>query len=123
MAGSIFAGTDESPGEIVTIDGKKYKQYNGSTSLAEKSKHAKIANINFNDNYKQQIEGVESFVTPKGSVNEIIEKYTHNLRSGFSYSGARNISEFWKKAKFTQITSFGRRESEAHDVLVNSSKI
>lgn len=123
MAGSIFAGTIEAPGKLVKINGKQYKNYNASTSLAEKTKHIEIGADKFNKNYQLQIEGVESFVPFKGGVIPILERYAHNIRSGFSYAGAKNINEFWKKAKFTQITSFGRRESEAHDVLVNLSKI
>lgn len=123
MAGSVFAGTDEAPGKITKIDGKTYKTYNASTSLAEKTKHVENGADNFNKNYKLQIEGVESFVPYKGSVTVILEKYAHNIRSGLSYSGAKNIPELWKKAKFTQITTFGRIESGAHDVLANNSKM
>lgn len=122
MAGSIFAGTDEAPGEKVKKDGKLYKSYNGSTSLAEKMKHVNKKADVFNQNYKMQIEGVESLVPSKGPVSDIIDKYLHNIRSGLSYSGAKTIPELWKRAKFTQITSFGRVESGAHDVLVNSNK-
>lgn len=123
MAGNILAGTNESPGQIVEIDNKKYKSYNGSTSLAEKIKHIKKESDKFNENYKFQIEGISSLVPVKGSVLPVLEKYAYNIRSGLSYSGAKNIQELWKKARFTQITSFGRRESEAHDVLVNLSEI
>lgn len=123
MAGSVFAGTDEAPGKIVKKDGKTYKMYNASTSLAEKRNHVDNKADKFNTNYKLQIEGVESLVPYKGPLLPILEKYAHNIRSGFSYSGAKNIQDFWKKAVFTQITSFGRRESDVHDVLANAPKM
>ncbi len=118
MAGSIFAGTDEAPGKMVKKDGKKYKIYNASTSLAEKTKHS-IFNIGETEkHYVKQIEGVESIVPYKGKLHDLIEKYSANIRSGFSYSGAKDIEELWKLAKFVRITSQGLRESGAHDVLL-----
>jgi len=118
MAGSQFAGTDEAPGKMVTIKGKKYKSYNASTSLAEKKNHVKMAKGEFERHYTMQVEGVESLVPYKGPLAPLIEKISANLRSGLSYSGAKNIPELWKKARFIQITAMGRRESEAHDVIV-----
>lgn len=123
MAGSIFAGTDEAPGKLTKIGDKTFKSYNASTSLAEKMNHEDKKADKFNDNYIKQIEGVESLVGYKGPILPILEKYAHNIRSGLSYSGAKNIEELWKNAHFTQITSFGRRESEVHDVLANPSKM
>lgn len=120
MAGSIFAGTDESPGKIVKLNGKIFKKYNASTSLAEKTNHVKNKADKFNQNYNKQIEGIESLVAYKGPILPILEKYVHSIRSGFSYSGAKNISELWKRARFIQITAMGRRESEVHDVIVTS---
>lgn len=118
MAGSIFAGTDEAPGELINKDGKKYKVYNASTSLTEKVKHS-VANRDESErHYIKQIEGVESIVPYKGSLSDLIEKYTANIRSGFSYSGAENINSLWKNAKFVRITSQGLRESGAHDVVL-----
>jgi IMP dehydrogenase len=118
MAGSLFAGTDEAPGKIVKIDGKMYKNYNASTSLTEKKNHVQKDKDEFEKNYTKQIEGVESMVAYKGPLKPIIEKIISNLRSGFSYSGARNLEALWKKAKFIQITAMGRRESEVHDVIL-----
>lgn len=120
MAGNIFAGTDEAPGKIVKIDGKLYKTYNGSTSLAEKMSHIENKADKFNTNYQKQVEGVESRVLVKGPVQNVLEKYQHNIQSGLSYSGAKNIQSLWKKAKFIQITQMGRIESGAHDVVLAS---
>jgi IMP dehydrogenase len=120
MAGSIFAGTDEAPGKMVKINGITYKNYNASTSLTEKKNHVQKDKDEFEKNYTKQIEGVESLVPYKGPLKPVIDKIVANLRSGLSYSGARNIEIFWKKAKFVQITAMGRRESEAHDVILAS---
>lgn len=120
MAGSLFAGTDEAPGNTVEIDKIKYKNYNASTSLTEKKNHVQKDKDEFEQNYTKQIEGVESLVLYKGPLKPIIEKITSNLRSGFSYSGAKNCEDLWEKARFIQITAMGRRESEAHDVILAS---
>jgi len=118
MAGSLFAGTDEAPGKTVIINGKRFKNYNASTSRTEKKNHIKVAGGEFEKHYAKQIEGVESLVPSKGPLTPIIETFSANIRSGLSYSGAINIPELWEKAQFIQITAMGRRESEAHDVIV-----
>ena len=118
MIGSLFAGTLESPGEKVEINGKVFKTYNASTSLTEKKNHVQKDKNEFEKHYTMQIEGVESFVPFIGHVSEVVEKMTANMRSGLSYSGAKNIEALWAKAMFTQITAMGRRESDAHDVIV-----
>lgn len=121
MAGSIFAGTDEAPGKVVKKDGMKYKVYNASTSLAEKTRHT-IFNIHETEkHYVKQIEGVESIVPYKGKLSDLIEKFNASIRSGFSYSGAKDIVSLWKNAKFVRITSQGLRESGAHDVVLYNS--
>lgn len=122
MAGSIFAGTDEAPGKLVTLEGKKYKTYNASTSLAEKLNHTKFNKGEIETHYTKQIEGVESIVPYKGPLKNLIEKYSANIRSGLSYSGARTIEELWEKSSFVQITPMGRVESGAHDVLLYKNK-
>lgn len=118
MAGSIFAGCDESPGKMIRKNGIKYKIYNASTSLAEKKKHSIFNHSEVEKHYVKQIEGVESIVLYKGALANLIEKYSANIRSGFSYSGAENITELWKRARFIRITSQGLRESGLHDVLL-----
>lgn len=118
MAGSIFAGTDEAPGKLIKKDGKKFKIYNASTSLAEKTKHSIFNLTETEKHYVKQIEGIESIVPYKGKLSDLIEKYSANIRSGFSYSGAKDINELWKNAKFVRMTSQGLRESGAHDVLL-----
>lgn len=119
MGGFMFAGFDESPGKIIIKDGKKYKHYNASTSLTEKKNHVRQNGKEVEKHYVNQIEGVESIVPYKGALEKSVIKWIANIRSGFSYSGAKNINELWKKAKFTQITPAGMKESMPHDVLVN----
>ena len=117
VAGSLYAGTDEAPGEKIEKDGKTYKVYNASTSLTEKKNHIKHMGEVLPPNYSKQIEGTESIVPYKGPVSGVIENLTSGIRSGLSYCGAKNIPEFWKKAKFIQVTSNGVKENGVHDVI------
>ncbi len=118
MVGSLFAETLEAPGKKVEINGKMYKAYNASTSLTEKKNHVQKDVNEFEKHYTKQIEGVESLVPFRGPLSEVVEKIKANVRSGLSYSGANNIEELWTRSRFTQITAMGRRESEAHDVII-----
>jgi IMP dehydrogenase len=119
MLGSLLAGTDESPGEVFEEHGKKYKSYRGMGSLGAMNQGSK-------DRYGQDKvvggklvpEGVEARVAYKGSVINIVEQLVGGLRSGMGYSGAKNIPELHKKARFIQITPAGLRESHVHDVKI-----
>lgn len=115
--GSLLAGTDESPGKKIMKDGNLYKEYNASTSKAEKDSQLK-RNGDQKKHFKLHIEGVESLVPYRGPVEEVIMTMCAGVRSGFSYCGAKNITQLWKKARFVQITPAGMRESGAHDVMV-----
>lgn len=117
-AGSLFAGTDEAPGEIVEIKGKKYKAYNGSTSAAEKQKQIEINPQGKSAAYVKHIEGVEAFVEYKGPVENVVSGLLAGVRSGFSYCGAKSLEELWQRARFVQITPGGIRENGAHDVTL-----
>lgn len=119
IIGSQFAGCDESEGQIVIKDNKKYKTYNASTSLAEKEKHSQ--KINTSPNYLKHIEGIESLVPYRGPLSEVVSYLEASLRAGFSYLGAINIQELWEKAKFIRVTPQGQRESNYHDVIANSN--
>lgn len=116
--GSQLAGTNEAPGKTVKKGGKVFKVYNASTSLEEKNNHVKNNN-KLGNNYLNHIEGVKSIVAYKGPVNKVVRTMEANIKSGFSYCGARNINELWKNAKFIRITPAGIRESASHDVIVN----
>ena len=118
MMGSIFAGTDESPGKKFRIKGKVYKQYRGMGSIGAMS--AGSANRYFQKNFKNKSkfvpEGVEGRVEYKGKVSKIIYQLQGGLRSSMGYIGAKNLKEINKKAKFVKITKAGFYESMVHSV-------
>ncbi len=125
MMGSIFAGTDESPGKKFRIKGKIYKQYRGMGSIGAMS--AGSANRYFQKNYKDKSkfvpEGVEGRVEYKGKVSKIIYQLQGGLRSSMGYIGARNLKEINKKAKFIKITKAGFYESMVHSVEMTQKTI
>ncbi len=118
--GFLLAGTDEAPGDIIEIDGKKYKEYNGSTSSKEKIRQLGKYSQDKDASYTIHTEGVEALVPHRGSLEQVAEGLLAGVRSGFSYSGARNIHELWEKAKFVRVTQAGMRESHAHDVVLRT---
>lgn len=119
MIGSLFAGTEESPGESILFQGRSYKVYRGMGSLGAMEQGAK-------DRYGQQgvekeklvPEGVEGRVPYKGPVAESMRQLTGGLRSGMGYTGCSTLEELRKKAKFIRITNAGWRESHVHDVII-----
>ena len=117
VLGNVFAGTDEAPPEIININGQKYKSYNGSTSSIEKQKQLGKNNSDKNNQYLNHIEGVEGFVPYKGPLSALVEKFIAGIRSGYSYCGAINTQQLWKKAKFIQVTTAGLREDNFHDII------
>ena len=118
MMGSIFAGTEESPGKKFKINGKFYKQYRGMGSIGAMS--AGSSNRYFQKNYKDKSkfvpEGVDGRVEYKGNVSKIIYQLKGGLKSSMGYIGARNIKEIKKNAKFIKITKAGFYESMVHSV-------
>ena len=125
MMGSIFAGTDESPGKKFKIRGKIYKQYRGMGSIGAMS--AGSANRYFQKNFKDKSkfvpEGVEGRVEYKGKVSKIIYQLQGGLRSSMGYIGAKNLKEINKKAKFIKITKAGFYESMVHSVEMTQKTI
>lgn len=121
VSGYLFAGTNETPGKIFEIDGKKYKEYSGSASLGQKVQQVKNDPSDKDCTYTTHVEGVEGLVPHKGPVSGIVENLLAGVRSGFSYCGARNIPELWKKAKFIRITHAGSIENGTHDIITNIS--
>jgi len=119
MMGSIFAGTEESPGETIIYEGRKFKEYRGMGSLGAMATGS-------SDRYFQDVEddvkkfvpeGIEGRVAYKGTLKEIVYQYTGGLRAGMGYCGAATIEEL-KKAVFVKITNAGMRESHAHDIEI-----
>jgi IMP dehydrogenase len=120
MVGSIFGGTDESPGKTVVRHGKKFKMYRGMASfyasLGRKYREGGPEVVETEDPNDYVPEGVEAMVPYKGSVTEIIRQLVGGIRSGLSYCGAQDILEMQEKAEFIKITPAGYIESQPHDV-------
>ena len=122
MIGSMFGGTDESPGKSLVKNGKKFKMYRGMASymasLGRKYREEGEQVMDADDPNEYVPEGVEAMVPYKGSVVEIVRQLAGGLRSGLSYCGARTIPEMQKNAEFVRITGAGFIESQPHDVDV-----
>jgi IMP dehydrogenase len=119
MMGSIFAGTEESPGETIIYEGRKFKEYRGMGSMGAMATGS-------SDRYFQDVEddvkkfvpeGIEGRVAYKGTLKEIVYQYVGGLRAGMGYCGAKDIAEL-KQATFVKITNAGMRESHAHDIEI-----
>jgi len=119
MVGSLLAGTDESPGEFITYQGRQYKTYRGMGSIGAMTKGS-------SDRYFQEgtaadklvPEGIEGRVPHAGSIRDVIFQMVGGLRSSMGYVGARDILDYQEKAEFVEITSAGLKESHVHDVII-----
>lgn len=120
MIGSLFAGTEEAPGEVILFQGRNFKTYRGMGSIGAMKKGS-------SDRYSQEDiladskyipEGIEGRVAYKGTVAEMVTQLVGGLRSGMGYTGCRNIKELQEKSQFVRITSAGLRESHVHDVII-----
>ena len=123
MIGSLFGGTDESPGKTMIKNGKKFKMYRGMASfyasLGRRYRERGPQVVDSSDDLNDYVpEGVEAMVPYKGSVVEIIRQLVGGLRSGLSYCGAKTILEMHNNAEFIKMTSAGYMESQPHDVDV-----
>ena len=125
MMGSIFAGTDESPGKKFKYKGKLYKQYRGMGSIGAMSSGSanRYFQKNFKDKSKFVPEGVEGRVIYKGSVSKIIYQLKGGLRSSMGYIGAKNLNQIIKNAEFIKITKAGFYESMVHSVEMTEKTI
>jgi IMP dehydrogenase len=117
MIGSLFAGTDESPGETILYQGRTFKSYRGMGSMGAMSQGS-------SDRYSQESssklvpEGIEARVPHKGQLAELVYQLVGGLKSGMGYCGCRTIKELQERAKFIRISSAGLRESHVHDVII-----
>lgn len=119
MAGSLLAGTEESPGETIMYQGRQYKYYRGMGSIGAMQKGS-------NDRYFQQgtaadklvPEGIEGRVPFRGTIAGIVHQMMGGLRSSMGYCGSKDIPTFWKQAEFIEMTSAGLKESHVHDVII-----
>jgi IMP dehydrogenase len=120
MMGSVFAGTEESPGETIIYEGRKFKQYRGMGSIGAMSQGS-------GDRYFQDVEddlkkfvpeGIEGRVAYKGTLSEIVYQYVGGLRSGMGYCGSADIATLQKESQFIKISNAGIKESHAHDIEI-----
>jgi len=119
MIGSLFAGTDESPGEIVLFQGRSYKVYRGMGSIGAMEQGSKDRYFQAGVKSAKLVpEGVEGRVPYKGPVAQSVHQLIGGLRSGMGYCGCKNLVELRKKARFIRITNAGLRESHVHDVII-----
>ena len=121
MAGSLFAGVEESPGETIIFNGRKFKSYRGMGSLEAMEKGSKDRYFQeMEDDVKKMVpEGISARVAFKGSLYEVVYQLIGGLRAGMGYCGSHTISEL-HNAKFTRITNAGVTESHPHDVTITS---
>jgi IMP dehydrogenase len=120
MIGSLFAGTDESPGETILYQGRTYKAYRGMGSLGAMKKGSKdrYFQADVESDVKLVPEGIEGRVPYRGSLSENIHQLMGGLRAGMGYTGCRTIKELQARARFIRITNAGLRESHVHDVTI-----
>ncbi len=120
MIGSLFAGTEEAPGEVILFQGRNFKTYRGMGSIGAMKRGS-------SDRYSQEStvaeskyvpEGIEGRVAYKGSVAEMVTQLIGGLRAGMGYTGCSNITELQENARFVRMTSAGLRESHVHDVII-----
>lgn len=119
MIGSLFAGTDESPGDVVLYQGRSYKVYRGMGSLSamQRGRHDRYFQKNV-PLHKLVPEGIEGRVPHRGKLSEVVYQLLGGVRAGMGYVGAKNLEELRKKARFVSISPAGLKESHAHDVII-----
>jgi IMP dehydrogenase len=115
MMGNVFAGCRESPGRLVAMEGRYYKEYYGMGS--ERARNKRFAQDRYSQPSKAISEGVEGWVPYRGPVKDIIAEFTGGLKAAMGYVGAATIPEMWEKAKLALITEHGAQEAAPHDVL------
>lgn len=122
MLGSLLARFDEAPGKLVTIKGKKYKQYRGMGSIAAMKKGAaeRYGQSKTTDEKKLIAEGIEGLVPYQGKVADYLHQVAGSLRSSFYYLGARNLKEFFIKSKLIKISQASLTESHPHSVVIEN---
>ncbi|MFN4189915.1 MAG: IMP dehydrogenase [Pseudothermotoga sp.] len=117
MIGSIFAGTEEAPGDAILYQGRKYKAYRGMGSEAAMKKGSADRYFQ-NENFKFVPEGVEGMVPYKGTVKDVVLQLVGGLKAGMGYVGAKDLKELRNKAVFIRVTQAGVRESHPHDIII-----
>jgi IMP dehydrogenase len=121
MAGSLFAGVEESPGETFIYEGRKYKKYRGMGSVEAMNKGSKDRYFQSEEDDISKLvpEGIVGRVPYKGSLSEVIHQMVGGLRAGMGYTGAANIEQL-QKARFIKVSHAGVVESHPHDITITS---
>lgn len=120
MIGSLFAGTEESPGETILYQGRQFKAYRGMGSLGAMQKGSKDRYGQENESNLNKLtpEGIEGRVAYKGPLSQVVTQLLGGLRSGMGYCGAKNIKDLQAKARFVAMSSAGLKESHVHDIHI-----
>jgi len=120
MIGSLFAGTEEAPGEVILYQGRSFKMYRGMGSIGamREGSRDRYAQEQTEIDSKLVPEGIEGRVPYRGTLAEMVTQLVGGLRSGMGYTGCRNIKEFQENTRFLRITAAGLRESHVHDVVI-----
>lgn len=122
MIGSLFAGTEESPGETILYQGRSYKQYRGMGSLEAMREREGSRNRYFQDveesTGKLVPEGIEGRVPYKGPLSVVVDQLVGGLKAGMGYTGCRNLEELRTKVRFVRVSPAGLRENHVHDVII-----
>jgi IMP dehydrogenase len=117
MIGNLFAGTEESPGEEVLLEGRKYKIYRAMGSIDAMKRGS--ADRYFQESAKKFVpEGIEGRVPYRGKVSDVIFQLIGGLKSGMGYCGTKSIKELQRRAKFVVLTNAGLKESHPHDITI-----
>ena len=120
MAGSLFAGVEESPGETIIYNGRKFKSYRGMGSIEAMQQGSKDRYFqDMEDDIKKLVpEGIAARVPYKGNLSEVVYQLIGGLRAGMGYTGSKDIASLKKNAKFVRITNNGVIENHPHDVSI-----
>ncbi|MDT3435219.1 IMP dehydrogenase [Haloarcula sp. 1CSR25-25] len=119
MLGSYFAGTDEAPGRVITMNGKKYKQYRGMGSVGAMNEGGGERYLKDDEEGEEFVpEGVEAATPYKGSLASELHQLVGGMQSGMGYVGAETIPEFKQRAEFVRVSAAGQQESHPHDVMI-----
>jgi IMP dehydrogenase len=119
MLGSYFAGTDEAPGRVITMNGKKYKQYRGMGSVGAMKSGGGDRYLKEDDEDEEYVpEGVEAATPYKGTLESELHQLVGGMQSGMGYVGAESIPAFKERAEFVRVSSAGQQESHPHDVVI-----
>ncbi|MFP3950860.1 MAG: IMP dehydrogenase [Candidatus Bathyarchaeia archaeon] len=120
MMGNVFAGCSESPGRLIAMEGRYYKEYYGMGSARARKK--RFIGDRYSQPSKSISEGVEGWVPYRGPVSDIVSEFIGGLRAAMGYIGAANIPEMWEKAKIAKLSPQGAQEVSPHDILTPGQK-